>query len=107
MSALSAAQADAFALLREDICEHLERAESLAFQDNDWSAEDIATARDLIGDLVLGIRGLMIEHESRGDGECRTCASAWPCSVIVTIHGFVKDPEGQFVILARRNRGED
>src|SRR5262249_19331985 len=96
MSTPSAAQADAFALLREDICEHLDEAESLAFQDNDWSAGDIATARDLIGDLVLGIRGLMIEHELQSGGDCRICQSAWPCPVLATIHGFVKDPESQF-----------
>jgi hypothetical protein len=104
MSSLSPIRADAFALLREDICVHLEEAESLASQDDDWSAEDMANARQLINDLVLGIRGLMIEHELKSNGDCSTCASLWPCTVIVTIHGFVKDPEGQFVALANRSR---
>jgi hypothetical protein len=102
MSTLSAAQADAFALLREDICAHLDAADVLAIQDDDWSAEDMAHARKLIGDLVLGIRGLMIEHELQSGGECRPFKSAWPCPVLTTIHGFVKDPEGQFVALAKR-----
>jgi hypothetical protein len=96
--------ADAFALLCNDICEHLDQADALAMQDADWSADDVDKARELIGDLVLGIRGLMIEHELQGTGECGTCASPWPCSVMATIHGFVKDPDGQFVALASRAR---
>ena len=102
MSALSPVMADAFALLREDICAHLDEADALALQDADWSADDMDKARELIGNLVLGIRGLMIEHELQSSGECRTCASSWPCSVMATIHSFVKDPEGQFVTLANR-----
>lgn len=103
MSALSAAQAEAFELLREEICAHLDAAHALASQDDEWCADDIKHARELIGDLVLGIRGLMIEHELQSSGECRPCRSAWPCPVLATIHGFVKDPEGQFVTLANRN----
>ena len=102
MNALSPVLADAFALLREDICAHLGEAESLAMQDAEWSATDMDSARGLIGDLVLGIRGLMIEHELQSGGDCRICTAAWPCPVLTTIHGFVKDPEGQFVTLARR-----
>lgn len=107
MSTLSPVLADAFALLRQDICAHLDEADSLAMQDADWSAEDMDTARELIGDLVLGIRGLMIEHELQSGGDCRICASVWPCPVTTTIHGFVKDPEGQFVVLARRAWRDD
>jgi hypothetical protein len=103
MSTLSPVLADAFGLLREDICAHLDEADSLVMQDAEWSADDMDKARELIGDLVLGIRGLMIEHELQSGGDCRICASAWPCPVLATIHGFVKDPEGQFVALARRS----
>jgi hypothetical protein len=107
MGALSPILADAFSLLRENICAYLDEAELLALQDAEWSIADMDTARGLIGDLVLAIRGLMIEHELRSGGDCRICASAWPCPVLTTIHGFVKDPEGQFVALARRAWKED
>ena len=107
MSTPSPVLADAFALLRNDICEHLDEADSLAMQDAEWSVDDMDAARELIGDLVLGIRGLMIEHELQTGGDCRICSSAWPCPVLATIHGFVKDPEGQFVALARRTWNED
>jgi hypothetical protein len=107
MSALSPVMVDAFALLRENICAHLDEAESLAMQDAEWSATDTDSARGLIGDLVLAIRGLMIEHELQSGGDCRICTAAWPCPVLTTIHGFVKDPEGQFVALACRTWKED
>ncbi|MGH3800377.1 MAG: hypothetical protein ACRDTD_09650 [Pseudonocardiaceae bacterium] len=106
MSALSAVLADALALLRDDICTHLDEAESLAIQDAEWSTDDMERARGLIGDLVLGIRGLMIEHKLQNGGDCRICTSAWPCPVVTTIHGFVKDPERQFVALVRQARDE-
>jgi hypothetical protein len=94
--------ADAFRLLREDLCNHLGEADSLANQDNEWSTEDSDTARELINDLLLVIRGLMFEHKLQPNGDCRTCAAVWPCPVITSIHAFVKDPERQFVALARR-----
>lgn len=102
MSTLAPVFADAFRLLREDLCNHLEEADTLANQDDEWSAEDSGAARELINDLLLVIRGLMIEHKLQANGDCRTCTSAWPCPVIVSIHAFVKDPERQFVTLARR-----
>ena len=102
MSSFSPILADAFELLREDICAHLEEADLLARQDAEWSAEDMEKARKLIIDLLLGIRGLMIEHELQDGGDCRVCAKPWPCPVMMTIHGFVKDPEGQFAALVRR-----
>jgi hypothetical protein len=79
MSALSPVTADAFELLRENICEHLDEAESLATRDDEWSADDMETACALISDLVLGIRGLMIEHKLQNGGDCRVCAAEWPC----------------------------
>ncbi|HKR52199.1 MAG TPA: hypothetical protein VJT72_21995 [Pseudonocardiaceae bacterium] len=77
MSTLTPVLADEFALLCNDICAHLDEADSLAMQDAEWSAEDMDTARELISDLVLGIRGLMIEHELQTGGDCRICSSAW------------------------------
>ncbi len=107
MSTLSPVLADAYELLCLDICTYLDEAESLATQEAEWSADDTDTARELIRHLVLGIRGLMIEHELQTGGDCRICASTWPCPVLATIHGFVKDPKGQFVTLARRAWNED
>ncbi len=104
MSTLTPVFADAFRLLREDLCEHLEEAGSLANQDHDWSTADSDTARELINDLLLVIRGLMVEHRLQTNGDCRTCTSVWPCPVITSIHAFVKDPERQFVALVSRAR---
>jgi hypothetical protein len=107
MSALSPASADAFGLLREDLYIHLEEADCLANQHAEWSDEDIQTARGLIGDLVLALRGLLIEHQLQTSGDCQICTSAWPCPVVTTIHAFVKDPQRQFVALLRRARDDD
>jgi hypothetical protein len=96
--------ADAFRLPREDLCNHLEEADSLANQDNEWSTADSETVRELINDLLLVIRGLMFEHKLQTNGDCRTCAAVWPCPMITSIHAFVKDPERQFVTLAHRAR---
>lgn len=40
-------------------------------------------------------------------GGCRTCPSAWPCPVVTTIHGLVKDPQRQFVALVTRRLEKD
>lgn len=65
-------------------------------------SKDIDTARALIPDLVIVIRGLLADHQARPDGECRTCTIAWPCPVVTLIHGLIKDPDSQFVALLRR-----
>jgi hypothetical protein len=106
MSALSPAFVDAFGLLRDDLYTHLDEAEYLADQDAEWSGDDIRTARGLIGDLVLVLRGLLIEHQLQPSGDCRICTSAWPCPVVTTIHTVVKDPQRQFVELVLRVREE-
>lgn len=106
MTTLSLACADAFGLLREDFYTHLEEADCLANQDGEWSDDDIQTARGLIGDLVLALRGLLIEHQLQPSGDCRICTSTWPCPVVTTIHVFVKDPERQFVALVLRARDD-
>lgn len=106
MTALSLACADAFGLLREDLCTHLEEADCLANQDGEWSDDDIQTARGLIGDLVLALRGLLIEHQLQTCGVCRICRCGWPCPVVTTIHAFVKDPQRQFVALVLRARDD-
>ena len=106
MSTPSSALADAGDLLHDDLYVHLHEAEYLAEQDDEWSAGDKETARKLIGDLVLVIRGLLGEHRPQSRGDCRICTSAWPCPVVTTIHAFLKDPQRQFVALVVRARDE-
>ncbi len=98
---------DAFTLLGYDLYVHLSGADSLATQNAEWSADDMARARDLISDLVIVIRGLLVEHRRQVSGDCQVCASAWPCPVVITIHAFVKDPHRQFVALVFRARDEE
>jgi hypothetical protein len=105
MATVSPVMADAFRLLRQDLYHHLDEAEFLALKYDEWTEKDSDAARELIPDLVLVIRGMLIDHKIRPDGDCRTCASAWPCPVVALIHGLVKDPERQFVALA--NRADD
>jgi hypothetical protein len=102
MDTISPAVTDAFRLLRIDLYAHLDEAEFLATKFDEWSEQDVDTARELIPDLVVVIRGLIGEHESDRHGECRICASAWPCPVVTKIHALVKDPDSQFVALLRR-----
>ncbi|HEY6423389.1 MAG TPA: hypothetical protein VIY28_09135 [Pseudonocardiaceae bacterium] len=94
--------AEAFRLLHSDLYGHLDEAEFLAGKCCGWSQQDSDAARELIPDLVMVIRGVLIEHEAEPGGECRTCLSAWPCPVVTTIYGLVKDPEREFVALVRR-----
>lgn len=103
MDALSPAAADAFALLREDLDEHLCEAEALAWL-FEWSEADVDRVRTLIVDLVQVIRGLLMEHKPEPTGECRTCPSAWPCPVVTLIHGLVKDPDRTFAALLNQTR---
>jgi len=105
VSTLSPALADAGHLLHEDLYDHLHEAEYLTEQDDEWSADDGDTARELIGDLALVIRRLLGEHKLQPSADCRTCTSAWPCPVVTTIHAVLKDPQRQFVALVRRARG--
>ncbi|MGH3887205.1 MAG: hypothetical protein ACRDSZ_11680 [Pseudonocardiaceae bacterium] len=107
MSTPSPALADAGHLLHNDLYVHLEEADYLAEQDDEWSAYDTGTARKLIGDLVLVIRGLLIEHRPQSSGDCRICTSAWPCPVVTIIHATVKDPQRQFAALVMRARDDE
>ncbi|MBV9161774.1 MAG: hypothetical protein JO309_15150 [Pseudonocardiales bacterium] len=102
MDTLAPAIADAFELLRQDLCQRLDDAESSSLSYQDWDQEDIDTAREVIPHLVLVLRGLLLDHQMRPNGDCRTCTSAWPCPVVAMMHGLLKDPEDQFVTLARR-----
>jgi hypothetical protein len=102
MGTLSPAVADAFGLLRMDLYRHLDEAEFLALKYQEWTEDDAENARALIPDLVFVIRGLLINHKVRPDGDCQTCASVWPCPVVTLIHGMVKDPERQYVALIRQ-----
>ncbi|MGH3872956.1 MAG: hypothetical protein ACRDSR_15865 [Pseudonocardiaceae bacterium] len=96
--------ADALSVLQEDLVVHLCEAESLSTQVREWSDEEQDSARKVIGDLALLIRGLMMEHERQSGGDCRICSSAWPCPVMTTIHAVLKDPDREFVTLVHRVR---
>ncbi len=106
MDTISSVHADAFRLLRTDLCEHLCEAEDLAHRTDEWSTEDMDSLRRLIPDLLVAIRGLLIEHEVTPIGGCRTCASSWPCPVMTTLHALVKDPDREFAAILRRAHDE-
>ena len=107
MGTLSPAVADAFDLLHMNLYRHLDEAEFLARKCQEWTGEDIDTARELIPDLVIVIRGLLFDHQVRPDGDCRICTSAWPCPVVALIHGLIKDPQRQFIALVHRAHDTD
>lgn len=102
MNTLSPLLADAFGLLQTDLYRHLDDVDFLACKFAAWTDEDIDTARKLLPDLVLVIRGLLVEHQIQAAADCRICGSAWPCPVVTEIHGLLKDPKGQFVALVTR-----
>jgi hypothetical protein len=84
MGTLSPVVADAFGLLHMNLYRHLDEAEFLARKCQDWTEEDADTARELIPDLVIVIRGLLFDHRVRSGGDtCRTTrrrghARWWP-----------------------------
>jgi hypothetical protein len=102
MDTISPVHADAFRLLLLNLYDHLCEAEDLASQTDEWSDEDVESVRRLIPDLLLTIRGLLVEHKVTPGGNCRTCPSAWPCPVMTTIHALVKDPDREFAAILRR-----
>lgn len=102
MSTISPLVAEAFALLQTDLYGRLDDVEQLARKCQEWTDDDIEAARKLIPDLVIVIRVLLVEHQIRPSAACRICASAWPCPVVTSIHGLLKDPQGQFVELVSR-----
>jgi hypothetical protein len=99
MPTLSPAVADAFRLLRTNLYLHLDETEFLADRWDEWSEDDVTTARALISDLALLVRQILREHDVRPDGDCALCALVWPCPVVTTIHEVVTDPEHRFTTL--------
>ncbi|SFB00417.1 hypothetical protein SAMN05216266_103216 [Amycolatopsis marina] len=100
MTTVPAALAEAYALLREDLYDHLDRAEFLAMQCTHWDTADIATARRLIPDLVDVVRAALAQHETGPHGRCRGCLRSWPCDTVVAIHRTIKDRDRALVALA-------
>jgi hypothetical protein len=64
MDTISPVVADAYRLLHSDLYGHLDEAEFLALKYRQWSQQDSDAARESIPDLVVVIRGVLIE--SRG-----------------------------------------
>ncbi|MGH3766224.1 MAG: hypothetical protein ACRDS0_12290 [Pseudonocardiaceae bacterium] len=102
MDPISPVHADAGRLLHSDLYAYLCEAEDLATRTDGWSGEDTDSLRRLIPDLLVAIRGLLIEHEITASGTCRTCPSPWPCPVVRTVHALVKDPDREFVAILQR-----
>lgn len=102
METISPALADAFALLRQDIHGYLENAEELADRLSESPPAPLESLCDLVSDLTVIVRGVMMDHRATATGTCPTCNTAWPCSAVRTIHRLVKDPGGEFVRLAQR-----
>ncbi len=99
MDNISAAVTNAFSLLRIDLYRHLDQADFLAGSWETWNEQDLNTIRELIWDLVQIVRQMLREHQFQDTGDCRVCISAWPCSVVTTIHDLVMSPEHQLVAL--------
>jgi hypothetical protein len=68
MDTISPVHADAFWLLLPDLQEHLCEAEDLASKIDEWSDEEMDSLRRLIPDLLVAIRGLLIEHKVTPSG---------------------------------------
>lgn len=101
MGTISPAVAYVFRMLRTDLYGHLDNADFLALKYDEWSHQDAEQARKLISNLILVIRGLLIEHVVRDSDDCLICTSQWPCPVVTTIHALIKDPEHHFATLIR------
>jgi hypothetical protein len=104
MDTISPAVADAHRLLRQDLCDYLDEAEYLSTKLTTWTEADARSARDLIPDLTMIVRGVLLDHKESADGVCPGCNSAWPCSSVSTVHGLIKDPAREFVKIAQRAR---
>jgi hypothetical protein len=102
MDTISPAVADAHRLLRQDLYGYLDEAEYLSTKLDGWTPEDARSARDLIPDLTMIVRGVLLDHRESTDGVCLACDSAWPCASVSTVHGLIKDPNREFVKIARR-----
>ncbi len=106
MDTISPVHAEAFRLLHTDLQEHLCEAEDLAGKIDEWSDEEMDSLRRLIPDLLVAIRGLLIEHKVTASGTCQTCPSPWPCPVVATLHALVKDPDREFAAILHRAHDE-
>jgi hypothetical protein len=102
MDAITPALADAFRLLRQDIYGYLDEAEFLSTKPTDWTDEDAESARRLVPDLVTIVRGILVDHRETTAATCDRCNTRWPCSTVHTIHGLVKNPDHEFVKIAKR-----
>ncbi len=102
MDTVTPALADAFRLLRRDICGYLDEAEFLSTKLDRWTPEDALSARRLVPDLVAIVRGILLDHKETATGTCGRCTLPWPCSTVSTIHGLVKNPDHEFVKIAQR-----
>src|ERR1700704_5620050 len=99
VSMMNQAHARAFRLLREEIYTQLDEVEFFAMAEVTWRADEEASARTLLCDLVTVIRSVVGLHSEDKYGGCGFCGTAWPCGSIDAIHTSMQDPEGEFARL--------
>ena len=107
MTTTPSPEADARAMLHNNLLEHLEEAENLGNQYQVWSADDVESVRKIVPDLVMIIRTVLAAHDDEEAKTCRACAQPWPCAELRTLHRMIKDPAREFYPLLRRVHDSD
>ncbi|RZS40959.1 hypothetical protein EV193_103277 [Herbihabitans rhizosphaerae] len=92
---------DAVVLLCADIYGHLDEMEFVAGGSTD------PLLAGAVRSAVLVLRGLVAEHGTLRDATCWACGGEWPCRVFSTVHGLIKNPDGEYVALLRRLRAAE
>ncbi|MGH3620641.1 MAG: hypothetical protein ACRDQ5_02475 [Sciscionella sp.] len=106
MNTIPSVLSDAYRHAHQELFEYVENAEDYGEDNNDWSDEQIDTARDLIGELAMILRRTFAPHKADNRGSCTTCATPWPCPIIRVVHELVTNPDTQIyqITLAERDR---
>lgn len=106
MDTIPSVLSDAYRLAHEKLFEYVENAEDYGDDHDHWSAEQIDTACDLLGELGMILRRAVAPHRADNRGNCTTCATPWPCPVIRVVHELVTDPDTQIyqITLAKRDK---
>src|SRR5262245_12013767 len=95
METMSHVLDEAYELLRADLCTYLDETEYVS-EFVQWSDNEKELVRRSIRDLVTVIRALVVEHEHDPAGNCKKCATPWPCPVTESIHRLIKAPTQVF-----------
>jgi hypothetical protein len=110
MDTIEPAVTDAYALLRNDLVEHLEAADDWAGKVSERpgnvAKEDLERICGLVTDLTMIVRHIVFDHEENTHGNCQICDVPAPCAAVRTIHGTVKNPGHEFLPLVKQANGE-